>query len=147
MYNSDSGANSFIHRYNWSRPSVFTESVSLRDIGKATSRAGISSPSSLYFKAVRGAAHNGPALMISIVIWNSKLIWEEFGRPYTISNYKVWNDFASKLLSPGTKNEVRQQQRLQFYQKNKFVSGLNPELWYGPQIAHYDNFFIMSTFC
>ena len=33
----------------------FTESVSLRDIGKSTSRAEISSPSSLYFKAVKGA--------------------------------------------------------------------------------------------
>ena len=33
----------------------FIESVSLRDIGKSTSRAEISSPSSLYFKAVKGA--------------------------------------------------------------------------------------------
>ena len=33
----------------------FTESVSLRDIGKPTSRAEISRPSSLYFKAVKGA--------------------------------------------------------------------------------------------
>ena len=32
-----------------------TESVSLRDIGKPTSRAEISSPSSLYLKAVKGA--------------------------------------------------------------------------------------------
>ena len=32
----------------------FTESVSLRDIGKPTSRAEISSPSPLYFKAVKG---------------------------------------------------------------------------------------------
>ena len=39
----------------------FTESVSLRDIGKSTSRAEISSPSSLYFKAVKGA-HIGSAL-------------------------------------------------------------------------------------
>ena len=39
----------------------FTESVSLRDIGKPTSRAEISSPSSLYFKAVKGA-HLGSAL-------------------------------------------------------------------------------------
>ena len=33
----------------------FTESVSVRDIGKPTSRAKISSPSPLYFKAVKGA--------------------------------------------------------------------------------------------
>ena len=39
----------------------FIESVSLRDIGKSTSRAEISSPSSLYFKAVKGA-HIGSAL-------------------------------------------------------------------------------------
>ena len=40
----------------------FTESVSLRDIGKSTSRAEISSSSSLYFKAVKGA-HIGSALI------------------------------------------------------------------------------------
>ena len=39
----------------------FTESVSLRDIGKPTARAEISSPSSLYLKAVKGA-HLGSAL-------------------------------------------------------------------------------------
>ena len=39
----------------------FTESVSLRDIGKPTSRAEISSPSSLYLKAVK-RAHIGSAL-------------------------------------------------------------------------------------
>ena len=39
----------------------FTESVSLRDIGKSTSRAEISNPSSSCFKAVKGA-HIGSAL-------------------------------------------------------------------------------------
>ena len=39
----------------------FTESVSLRDIGKPTSFAEISSPYSLYHKAVKGA-HFGSAL-------------------------------------------------------------------------------------
>ena len=39
----------------------FTESVSLRDIGKPTSRAEISSPNSLYFKAAE-RAHIGSAL-------------------------------------------------------------------------------------
>ena len=33
----------------------FTESVNVRDIGESTSRAQLSSPSSLYFKAVKGA--------------------------------------------------------------------------------------------
>ena len=41
----------------------FTEAVSLRDIGKSTSRAERSSPSSLYFKAVKGA-HVGSALIL-----------------------------------------------------------------------------------
>ena len=41
----------------------FTESVSPGDIGKSTSRAEISSPSSLYFKAVKGA-HIGSALTV-----------------------------------------------------------------------------------
>ena len=40
----------------------FTESVSLRDLGKPTSRAEIISPSSLYLKAVKGA-HIGSALL------------------------------------------------------------------------------------
>ena len=39
----------------------FTESVSLRDIGKSTLRAEISSPSSFYVKAVK-RAHTGSAL-------------------------------------------------------------------------------------
>ena len=39
----------------------FTESVSPRDIGKSTSPAEISSPNSLYLKAVKGA-HLGSAL-------------------------------------------------------------------------------------
>ena len=39
----------------------FTESVNLRDFGKPTTRVEMSSPSSLYFKAVKGA-HLGPAL-------------------------------------------------------------------------------------
>ena len=42
----------------------FTESISLRDIGKPTSRAQLSSPNSLYLRAVKGA-HNGSALIVS----------------------------------------------------------------------------------
>ena len=41
----------------------FTESVSLRDIGKPTSNAEISSPSSLYLQAEKGA-HLGSALVV-----------------------------------------------------------------------------------
>ena len=40
----------------------FTESVRLRDIGKPTSREEISSPSSSYFKAVKGARHGSVLL-------------------------------------------------------------------------------------
>ena len=60
MYTIDSGAILLNHRNNRSLQ-CFTELVSLRDIGKSTSRAEISSPSSLYFKAVKGA-HIGSAL-------------------------------------------------------------------------------------
>ena len=42
----------------------FTETVSLRDIGKPTSRLEISSPNSLHSKAVKGA-HLGSALICS----------------------------------------------------------------------------------
>ena len=42
----------------------FTDSVSLRDIGKPTSRAEIISPSSLYFRAIQGA-HIGSALILN----------------------------------------------------------------------------------
>ena len=42
----------------------FTESVSLRDLGKPSSGAEISSPSSFYFKAVKGA-HLGSALTVA----------------------------------------------------------------------------------
>ena len=45
----------------------FTESVSLRDIGEPTSGAELSSPSSLYFKAVRGV-HLGSALHAPLTI-------------------------------------------------------------------------------
>ena len=43
----------------------FTESVSVRDISKSTSRAEISSPSSLHFKAVKGT-HIGSALIVQL---------------------------------------------------------------------------------
>ena len=54
MYTLDSGAVLYYHRNNRSLSSVFTESVSLRDIDKPTWRAEISSPSSSYLKAVKG---------------------------------------------------------------------------------------------
>ena len=51
----------------------FTESVSLRDIGKSTSRAEISSPSSLYLKAVKGA-HIGSALVYCPCLLESAML-------------------------------------------------------------------------
>ena len=53
----------------------FSESVSLRDIGKSTSRAEISSPSSSYFKAVKGA-HIGSALRDSVTDFSLKSVTE-----------------------------------------------------------------------
>ena len=55
----------------------FTESVSLRDIGKPTSRAEISSSSSLYPKAEKGA-HLLSALPISGVLssFSVNLSWK-----------------------------------------------------------------------
>ena len=47
----------------------FTESVSLRDVGKSTSRAEISSPSSLYSMAVNGAL-SGSALLTQLLLTN-----------------------------------------------------------------------------
>ena len=45
------------------------ELVSLRDIGKPTSRAEMNIPSSLYLKAVKGT-HLGSALfVVSFVVW------------------------------------------------------------------------------
>ena len=44
----------------------FIESISLRDIGKPTWRAEISSPSSLYLNAVKGT-HLGSALITALV--------------------------------------------------------------------------------
>ena len=51
----------------------FTESVSLRDIGKLTSRAEISRPSSLYYKAVNGA-HLGSGATSELTNSNGKKI-------------------------------------------------------------------------
>ena len=42
----------------------FIDSVSLRDIGKSTSRAEISSPSSSYLKAVKGALSGSPLILL-----------------------------------------------------------------------------------
>ena len=58
----------------------FTESVSLRDIGKPTSRTEISTPRSLYHKPVKGA-HLGSAL--EVCYWNSiTVLLEEVQRIY-----------------------------------------------------------------
>ena len=51
----------------------FSESVSLRDIGRPSSRAEISSPSSLYFKAVKGAHLGSGLICITLKKWFLKL--------------------------------------------------------------------------
>ena len=65
MYTLDSGAILYYLRINRSFLLCSTESVSLRDIGKPTSRAEISSPSSLHLRAVK-RAHIGSALFPSL---------------------------------------------------------------------------------
>ena len=62
----------------------FTDSVSLRDIDKPTSRAEVSSPSSLYFKAVKGA-HLGSALLY--------LLFSYVCCDYVITRQKVLDSF------------------------------------------------------
>ena len=61
VYTLDSCVVLYYHQINRSLSSVFYRVVSLRDICKSISRAEISSPSSLYFKAVKGA-QNGSDL-------------------------------------------------------------------------------------
>ena len=56
--------------------SCFTESVSLRDMGKPTSRAEITSPSCLYLKAVKGA-QIGSALDDCSIAPNRRNTWIE----------------------------------------------------------------------
>ena len=76
----------------------FTESVSLRDIGKSTSRAEISSPSSLYFKAVKGA-HIGSALTgATIEISNSNLKKNSHKTPFSFLRKKLRTRLHSFLL-------------------------------------------------
>ena len=58
MFTFDSGA---VLHYQLINRSLSSESVSLRDIGKPTSRAEISSSNSICLKAVKGA-HPGSAL-------------------------------------------------------------------------------------
>ena len=67
----------------------FSESVSLRDIGKPTSRAELISLCSLYFKAVNGV-HLGSALKLTSP-FSRKIIYYE--------NRKNCDDLVSKLTA------------------------------------------------
>ena len=76
----------------------FTESVSLRDIGKSTSRAEISSPSSLYFKAVK-EAHIGSALTGSTSAFtNSNNKKNSHKKPFSLLRKKLRSGLHSFLI-------------------------------------------------
>ena len=51
----------------------FTESVTLRELGKPTLRAEISSPNSLYFKAVKGAHFES-----ALTVWHALTISDQY---------------------------------------------------------------------
>ena len=51
-----------------------TESVSLRDIGKPASRAEISSPSSIYLKAVKGARLGSASKVLQLCNYHCTLV-------------------------------------------------------------------------
>ena len=77
----------------------FTESIRLRDIGKPTSRAEKSSPSSLYLKAVKGV-HLGSALIVSSKMQKKETIHDfcmSTGKPYGshITFYGNWESYMS----------------------------------------------------
>ena len=76
----------------------FTESVSLRDIGKSTSRAEISRPGSLYFKAVIGA-HIGSALTgATSELTNSNRKKMSYKKPFSLLRKKLRPRLHSFLL-------------------------------------------------
>ena len=76
----------------------FTDSVILRDIGKPTSRAEISSPSSLYFKAVKGA-HIGSALTgATSELTNSNRKMNLHKTPFSLLRKKLRTRLHSFLL-------------------------------------------------
>ena len=76
----------------------FLGPVSLRDISKSTSRAGISSPSSLYFKAVKGA-HIGSALTgANSELSNSNRKKNSHKTPFSLSRKKLRTRLHNFLL-------------------------------------------------
>ena len=92
-----------------------TESVSLRDLGKPTSRAEISSPSSLYLKAVKGA-HIGSALTgATSELTNSKRKKNSLKTHYSLLRKKLRTRlhsfllFLPKISKKGEHNPYRKQ--------------------------------------
>ena len=76
----------------------FTESVSLRDIGKPTSRAEISSSNSSYLKAVKGA-HLGSALTgATSELTNSNRKKNSHKTPTSLLRRKLRNRLHSLVL-------------------------------------------------
>ena len=76
----------------------FNESVSLRDIGKPTLLAEISSPSSLYFKAVKGT-HLGSVLTgATSELTNSNRKKNSHKKPFSLVRKKLRTRLQSFLL-------------------------------------------------
>ena len=67
----------------------FTESVSFRDIGNSTSRAEISNPSSLFFKAVKRALSGSALTGGTSEITNSKRKRNSHKTPFSLLRKKL----------------------------------------------------------
>ena len=76
----------------------FTESVSLRDIGKSTSRAEISSSSSLYFKAVKGSLCGTALTGATNELPNSNRKKNSHKAPFSLLRKKLRTRLPSFLL-------------------------------------------------
>ena len=73
----------------------FTQSVSLRDIGKSTSRAEISCPSSIYLRAVKGAHIRSALTGANSEFTNSNRKKNSHKTPFSL----LKKPFTTRLLS------------------------------------------------
>ena len=99
------------------------ESVSLRDIGKPTSRAEISSPSSLYFKAVKGA-NFGSAVKYSIppnpthkFQLQTRILFSKTCSPQRSLNFLQSSVVCQHLLKLESTGKLRQKRQSLFHMR------------------------------
>ena len=102
----------------------FIESVSLRDIGKSTSRAEISSRSSLYFKDVKGALSGSALTGATSDLTNSnrkknshKTLFSRLGKKLRLRIHSFLVFIYLKFQKKG--NTAPTQQLLLFQRRNK----------------------------